>query len=182
MYSNGNSRDRFQKDSVRSKGGAMSKTVNGGAFTHVERQLSRTRSTHRFTKGRTANAPTVTWQDVLSLWSEENDEFYQVFTDALCNSYADFFWECAPVTAETLHNPFEFVLTDANGRLAGARASADDFREHLRNAKRLAVTFPNLGGDAMLAVPTQLDSFSRNMCAPARLCGHLLASPPAAHT
>ena len=127
------------------------------------------------------HAPFVTWQDVLALWLAANDEFYGVFTGALCSSsHADFFWECPPVSAQTLQNPFEFVLIDAGGRLAGTKASAADFQEHVCDAhgrplNSRAVAFPNLGGDAVLVVPTQVESFPKNMCATASLCRHLLA-------
>lgn len=84
-------------------------------------------------------------------------EFRRFFTDAvLACGYRGFFWETPPVTRATLNRPFEFAaveskslaLLDADGSpFAGWFAKADG---------RAVLTFPNLGGDALLVVPVPL--------------------------
>ncbi len=62
-------------------------------------------------------------------------------------------WETPPVSAQNLDRPFEFVAIED---LSLARpASSAAFAEHLHGAPTShAINFPNLGGDAILVVPT----------------------------
>lgn len=67
--------------------------------------------------------------------------------------YRAYRWECPPATAATMDRPMEFVVIDDSylDRPASDRA----FAEHLRHAANAdAITFANLGGDAILVVPT----------------------------
>lgn len=66
-----------------------------------------------------------------------------------------FCWEMPPSSKYQKAADFEFVLVDAP-MLARARADSTDFKQHLDglSASVLAVGFRNLGGDAMLLVPT----------------------------
>jgi hypothetical protein len=67
--------------------------------------------------------------------------------------YQAYRWETPPVTAATMDQSFEFVAIEDSSLARPASASA--FHEHLRNSPpNSAVTFPNLGADAILVVPT----------------------------
>lgn len=101
-----------------------------------------------------ASTEAVTWREALQLWIDCDEGFGEEFRGTLQYCEFDaFFWECRPVSAQTLDDPFEFVLLDANSGFRAA--SSTDFREHLNHARgQLATVFPNLGGDADLVVPT----------------------------
>lgn len=60
-------------------------------------------------------------------------------------------WECPPVTAVNLPQPFECVFLSSSS-LAGMRPEPEVFAEHFR-PDRSVVTFKNLGRDAVLVVP-----------------------------
>lgn len=77
--------------------------------------------------------------------------------DALLASSLDaFFWEHPAVLRSTLQSPAEFALTPS-AALARVVADPSPFAEKFRSAGASEVaTFPNLGGDAVLVVPTPL--------------------------
>jgi hypothetical protein len=60
-------------------------------------------------------------------------------------------WECPPVTAGISARPFECVFISSPA-LARVRPDPEAFAEHFR-PDRSAVTFGNLGGDAVLVAP-----------------------------
>src|SRR5688500_5207907 len=95
----------------------------------------------------------IPYRDVVRLW--HNDESFRSFFISLLASSESvgYRWETPPVTAATANRPFEFVLLDAAGLDRAPEPGA--FAEQFRSAgKRPAVTFPNLGNDAVLVVPT----------------------------
>ena len=101
---------------------------------------------------RRGDAP-VPFADALRAWETDRD-FRTFFTGLLADApYGAFRWETPPVTAATLERPFEFVLLDAPGLDRGP--DLDAFDDHFRGATAgaTAVTFSNLGGDAVLVVP-----------------------------
>lgn len=62
-------------------------------------------------------------------------------------------WESPPVTTATMDRAFEFVAIDDS--YLDRPASRAAFVDHLRHAPpATAITFPNLGADAILVVPT----------------------------
>ena len=64
-----------------------------------------------------------------------------------------FCWEMPPVTGQTLDQPFEGVLVSAPA--LERRADPVPFQAHFDAAPRAeAITFANLGGDAVLVAPT----------------------------
>jgi hypothetical protein len=66
--------------------------------------------------------------------------------------FAAFRWETPPITSATLSRPFELVLLDSPG--LAQRPDSEAFAEHFDSASEAGVvTFPNLGGDAILVVP-----------------------------
>ena len=102
--------------------------------------------------------------DVLQLWGDESDpEFTDLFSRALAEvPFPDFYWELPPMTgarggAPPAATPFECTLVNAQGLLTRRRISHVAFDEHLDRSGAVgtseAVTFPNVGGDAVLVVP-----------------------------
>lgn len=141
------------------------------AYTADIRRISRSSAVFRFVQGCSANADYLTWFQVLDLWGSEDPAFHRSFTHELASCpFQDFFWECPPVSSQTVNGPFEFVLTNAQGRLCNTKACAHDFEEHFgrsrRQQKSVVVSFLNLGGDALLVVPTPMSSrgVSKNLC------------------
>lgn len=100
----------------------------------------------------------LVWQDVLRGFRDECRAMRQLFSDTLRQMPFDaFFWECAPVSGDSLEwRQFEFVALNAVC-LAGASADGEPFSEHLERARgqMTAHVFPNLGGDSLLVAPAQ---------------------------
>jgi len=87
---------------------------------------------------------------VIRLWID-SQEFRSFFLARLSESPFDALrWETPPVTAATADRPFEFVLVDSPWLAAPPDPSP--FAAYFR-ASALAVTFPNLGHDAVLVAP-----------------------------
>ena len=102
------------------------------------------------------NATPLTWENVISLWTD-NPEFGILFSQKLAGvAIKDFFWECTPVSGMTAKSqPFECVVLDACGSLSRRQADRSDFDEHFASHEgpETAIRFPNLGKDAMMIVP-----------------------------
>ena len=99
---------------------------------------------------------TLSFRSVINLW--QNDQAFRgFFTTLLGNSsYQAFFWETPPVTRQSLDQSFEFVLTESPS-LAKLKPDSSSFATHFSQRKSQEVlTFPNLGGDAILIVPVPL--------------------------
>jgi len=95
----------------------------------------------------------VRFSEVLHLWQQDaglRSFFIQLLGDA---PFSAFRWETPPITAASADRAFEFVLLDSPG-LASA-ADPEAFADHFRAAaaQEDVVSFPNLGGDAILVVP-----------------------------
>ena len=94
----------------------------------------------------------LTFLNVLEKWAS-SETFRAFYNNILSKSvYKGFFWETPPQTKSTINEPFEFVLVKSS-RLPQIKADQRPFSEHF-NTKELMITFPNLGGDAQLVVPT----------------------------
>lgn len=91
----------------------------------------------------------------------DDDAFRTLFAQTLAAlPYAAFFWETPPTTRAQLGDDFECVVIDAPP-LARVRADATDFEARFAKAGGAeAIAFPNLGGDALLVVPTPKASAS----------------------
>ena len=91
----------------------------------------------------------VPYSDVLTLWCNDA-EFRSFFIALLADSpFTAFHWETPPVTSANTDRDFEFVLL----RSAAFDRPSDPaaFANHFDNTD--VVTFPNLGGDAVMVVP-----------------------------
>ena len=88
----------------------------------------------------------------------ENDpEFAISFSEVLTdNDYAAYFLEFPPLTNATLQNDAEFVLIESS-LLASLPPDPTPFApQFARHSGADVITFPNLGGDALLVAPAQL--------------------------
>lgn len=90
--------------------------------------------------------------DVLAAWDGDAG-FRAFYTQLLADApYSAFRWETPAVTSATLARPFEFVLLDDPA--LDRRPDRAAFAEHFADAEADIFTFPNLGGDAVLVVPS----------------------------
>lgn len=108
----------------------------------------------------------LSWREVLAGWCEQPD-FGLSFSQFLAElDPVAFRWETPAVTTATLDQPFEFVIT--SDPALDVVPDPGPFAEHFARAgKKAVITFPNLGGDAVLVVPCRQG--------PARAYGHLAA-------
>ncbi len=83
----------------------------------------------------------------------DDPEFRSFFIASLAGApFKSFRWETPPITLKTANRPFEFVLVDSPELDVAADESA--FARYFRDMTRSVVHFPNLGGDAILVVPS----------------------------
>lgn len=108
----------------------------------------------------------VSFGDVMAGWQRDS-AFRAFFIEVLAQVPLEAFrWETPPVTRDTPDQPFEFVLLDAPELKRPADPA--DFVEHFRNAASgEVIEFANLGGDALMVVPTPTE--------PGAACAHLAA-------
>jgi hypothetical protein len=94
----------------------------------------------------------LSWDEVLGRW-QSDAAFRNFFLRALADApFAAYRWETPPLTRQSLNRPFEFVLLDSPGLDRAVEREA--FAEHFARAgSATAVTFGNLGGDAVLIAP-----------------------------
>lgn len=90
---------------------------------------------------------------------KESTEFIEFYINALRSStYKGYFWEVKPITENGINETFEFVLVDSK-TLPNIVANDSSFKKYFKEGEEV-ITFPNLGGDAQLIVPTQISESS----------------------
>jgi hypothetical protein len=100
------------------------------------------------------DARPASFAEVIQAW-QADASFRTLFDSSLAAApYTAFRWETPSVAAESLAQPFEFVLLDSPG--LAARPDRNAFAEHFERAEAGIAVFPNLGGDAILVVPCPL--------------------------
>ena len=89
---------------------------------------------------------------------ENCEAFRHWYTRLLVDTGLDgFFWELPPFTTDSMNDPIEFVLIQSLF-LSSLQAERGPFEEHFRaNVGENVIAFQNLGGDALLIVPTPID-------------------------
>lgn len=98
----------------------------------------------------------TSFAQVIHGWQHDG-EFRSFFFELLAGSpFTAFRWETPPLTAANADTLFEFVLID-DPSLA-RKPDQHTFADQFRGATASVVTFPNLGGDAVLVVPCPLAS------------------------
>ena len=100
----------------------------------------------------------ATFADVIAGW--RTDSAFRSFFNALLadSPFLAFRWETPAVTSATLPWAFECVFLDSPG--LARRPDPSAFVDYLDDATTPVVTFPNLGGDAVLVVPCALADHS----------------------
>lgn len=94
----------------------------------------------------------ATFADVFRGWQNDGD-FRSLFSSLLSDApFTAFRWETPSVTTATMFKPFEFVLLDSPG--LARRPDPEPFSEHFDQAEANIAVFPNVGGDAILIVPS----------------------------
>ena len=102
-----------------------------------------------------SNVP-MSYQDWIDKMKTSN-EFINVFIEALQESeYEAYFWEVGPVNNSRLNEQLEFVLVNSSSLLK-LKPDRYTFDQHFQKG-RPVVSFPNLGGDAHLVVPSPISS------------------------
>jgi hypothetical protein len=93
----------------------------------------------------------ATFAEVIHAWQYDT-RFRSWFNSLLSHApYEAFRWETPAVSASNISRPFECVLLDSPGLKVPADSQA--FAKQFIAKDENVVTFPNLGGDAILAVP-----------------------------
>lgn len=95
----------------------------------------------------------LSFAEVLTLWRDD-ESFRAFFTSLLVDSpFAAFRWETPALTTRSAQQPFEFVLLNAT-RFTTRRTDARTYHEYFTQQGHGVATFPSLGGDATLIVPS----------------------------
>lgn len=99
------------------------------------------------------------FSDVIHAWKDEAG-FRSFFNAALADApYSAYRWETPPVSPETIHQSFEFVLVDSPS--LARRPNPVPFAKHFNQSpEKDVLVFPNLGGDALLIVPRKKTTMS----------------------
>lgn len=126
-------------------------------FTIVPKQISNTvvKYTAYATHAHGEQPTSITYSRALHLLKTES-KFRDAVNQALVQStFKSFFWELPPITPQSIHQGFEFVLVSAPS-LSTNSPQPYVFTQIAQGAGTPSVrAFPNLGGDAVLIVPTQ---------------------------
>ena len=93
----------------------------------------------------------ISYRNTVHLW-QTSEAFRSYFINLLAGSdYGAYKWETPPLTTESIHKSFEFVMLDTPSlvRAASPDAFANQFQQHSEGV----IQFPNLGRDAEMVVP-----------------------------
>ncbi|MBE9076280.1 hypothetical protein IQ241_03040 [Romeria aff. gracilis LEGE 07310] len=94
----------------------------------------------------------MVFSEVLRLW-QSDDTFRSFFFEILTDSpFVAYMWETPSVSCSSVQRPFEFVLVDAPE--LDRAAEPDDFQDYFSPEGQGIVSFENLGGDALMIVPS----------------------------
>ena len=88
---------------------------------------------------------------------ENSTEFARWYGETLAGcAFEAFFWELPSLTTDTFENAAEFVIIESHS-LARLRPNPVPFESQFKLQQGSdVISFPNLGGDALLIVPAQL--------------------------
>ncbi len=105
------------------------------------------------------DSQSASYAEVLQAW-QDAPGFRSMFNAQLADTpYMAFRWETPPVTDAAVNRPFEFVVLDSPG--LAQRPDRHAFAEHFGDASvEGVVVFANLGGDAIMVVPSPLTATS----------------------
>lgn len=91
------------------------------------------------------------WIELISTSTPFIDFFVSNLNSLDCESY---YWEVRPVRGDTITKVFEYVITESP-RMHEIQSNSSAFQEFIHISKPV-VSFPNLGGDAQLVVPSEV--------------------------
>ncbi|KLL02013.1 MAG: hypothetical protein MRERC_5c025 [Mycoplasmataceae bacterium RC_NB112A] len=101
------------------------------------------------------NGQELTWEDFFVLFHTKDPELNTIFRSAL-NQATDqlgaYFWDCLPVSTETLNRPFRFVVTKSEA-LKNATQDWKKFDKHLAALDKPAISFLSHSEAGILVVP-----------------------------
>jgi len=104
----------------------------------------------------TENGAPMSYQEWIDKM-KTSEEFVDEWIEALRESeYDAYFWEVGPANSHRLNLPIEFVLVESTSLLQ-LKPDRYTFDQHFQKG-RPVVSFPNLGGDAQLVVPSPIAS------------------------
>ena len=107
----------------------------------------------------------LTYRDFINILKVKDEDFLTKFRDELNTASAEFpayFWECVPVSSNTIDKEFEFVLVNS-GALNNIRQDYSSFQEHFRKSNdNQAVSFASFSGDTLI-VPVPKGSDYKNI-------------------
>lgn len=114
-------------------------------------RLERTDDRPGTERWRISNGRSLGFDEVYSQWRSDG-AFRRFWIASLSRvPFAAYCWECPPVHARSLHEPFECVFVSSPS-LARMAQDAGAFAEHFEAGRDVAA-FGNLGGDAWLIAP-----------------------------
>ncbi len=105
----------------------------------------------------------LTYRDFINLLKAKDNNFLRTFKDELNRASAEFpgyFWECIPVSSNTINKPFEFVLVNS-GALNNIRQDYSSFQEKFGRNNDV-VSFASFSGDTLI-VPIPKGSDYKNI-------------------
>lgn len=105
----------------------------------------------------------LTYHNFLNLLREKNNEFLKAFRDELniaSSEFSGYFWECVPVSSNTIDKDFEFVVVKS-GALSNIRQDYSNFQEYFGRDNNV-VSFSSFSGDTLI-VPIPKDSDYKNI-------------------
>lgn len=105
------------------------------------------------------NGAPLTVNQALTLLETDSAFRAALVGDLRASSFDAYYWE-TPATNTNGSARFEYVLTHAS-MLSRATPDPSPFQQHFARASGPVVAFENLGGDAMLVVPTPLDDAAK---------------------
>jgi hypothetical protein len=116
---------------------------------------------------------TLSFGEVIAGW-RDSEEFRAFFIGELAAApWPAFFWEMPPIRRGHLDLGYEYVAIRSEA-LEHMRPDAHAFTSQMRTASQNVLTFPNLGGDALLVAPRQIGSAD----AYGHIAAFLRAAPP----
>src|SRR5437763_799047 len=92
----------------------------------------------------------LTYRNFIDLLKAKDNNFLRTFKDELNRTSAEFsgyFWECVPVSINTIDKPFEFVLVNS-GALNNIRQDYSSFQEKFGRNNDV-VSFASFSGDTL---------------------------------
>jgi hypothetical protein len=102
-----------------------------------------------------ADGRPLTVAGAIACWRDDKAFRDFLIRELAATEYPAFFWEMPPITRGSLADPFECAVIRSDA-LARMRADDSDFAPYLSAAAASVVSFPNLGGDAVLIAPRRI--------------------------